>query len=159
PRAITPDGSRLAIWDGPQLAIWDIETQPPAIVQHLKADGHLTKDEGHLALSPDARWLIVQRGRARLYRLDGEEGKPVGWLDSTGPHANTGAVAFGRDSQRALVVNDQGFVRFWEVSADTPRELSQFDLGSAFPTPSGPGSYTLDGAQGRLIVPRYDSAD
>jgi serine/threonine protein kinase/WD40 repeat protein len=159
PRAITPDGSRLAIWDGPQLAIWDIESQPPAIVQRLKADGHLVKDEGHLALSPDARQLIVQRGRARLYRLDGEEGKSVGWLDSTGFWANRGAVAFSRDSQRAVVVNDQGFVRFWDVSEETPRELSQFDLGTAYPTPSGPGSYTLDGARGRLIVPRYDGAD
>ncbi len=151
--ALSPDGNRLAIasFDGtnpPSISIWDLSQKPPKPGNKIV---HIGERE-QLQFSPDGRWLVASYIWTKLFRVTGTELKEVGWLDETGA-GNPPQVGFTPDGNRAIVVSDQGFVRFWDLSGDKPVELSPWKPDSGFMAFGVmPQLHPLDGS---LLLPRY----
>ena len=82
-----------------------------------------------ISLSADGRWMTDSYNTTRLWRIDGH---------------------------RAIVGSDNGFVRFWDLSGDTPKELSPPNLTQAF-RPPGYTRPQLDPRTGRLMLHTYDT--
>lgn len=150
PLAISPDGKRVVLHANKMLELWDIAGESPK-----KTMGFGRFDIAPIiALSADGRWMTTSYSETKLWRIDGSEPKMVGWLDKTG-RAGGGSVAFSQDCNRAIVGSDNGFVRFWDLSGDTPKELSPPNLAQAFQPPA----YTrpqLDPRTGRLMLQNFE---
>lgn len=58
-----------------------------------------------------------------------------------------------------MVGNDNGFIRFWDLSGAEPKELSPFDPNTAFLLPNDVGGIALDSPRGRMMLGRYDPPD
>ncbi len=154
PRALTPDGKRLALWDTDHLQLWDLTQKPPKPVQTIKFPGTVSQD-GRCWFSPDGRWLAAKYTHTALFRIDGSEPKLVGWLDQTDSGGN-GSVAFSHDGNRAVVGNGQGFVRFWNLSGAEPKELSPLEPAKAYSAPNYHQCPQIDPRSNRLMLRTYD---
>jgi WD40 repeat protein len=152
PRAVTPDGKRLALSGGDHLQLWGLSQNPPKQVQTIMA-GDVVVDSRY-AFSPDGRWLTATNNETALFRVDGPEAKFVAWLDQTGS-AGAGHcdVAFNADNNKLVLGNSEGFVRIWDLSAKAPQELSPWDANTAF---RGWFAPALDPMRGHLMLRRYD---
>lgn len=153
PKAISPDGKRVVLrGTGTVFEIWDISGELPK-----KALEFTAAIAGACVLSPDGRWFTTSYNETQLWRIDGSEPKFVGSLDQTG-NGGGGSVAFSQDGHRAIVGSDNGFVRFWDLSGDTPKELSPPNLTQAFRRVlNAPmSSFHLDPRTGRLMLRTYD---
>lgn len=149
PKGISANGQRVVLRAGDLFELWDIAGESPRKTMELRYNG------GAIALSADGRWMTTTHSETKLWRIDGSEPQFVGWLDQTG-NAGTGSVAFSQDGNRAIVGSDNGFVRFWDLSSDTPKELSPPNLAQAFRRPG----YTrpqLDPRTGQLMLHTYDA--
>jgi WD40 repeat protein len=155
PRAVTPDGKRLVVWGGDHLQIWDVSRNPPKQVQKIASDGVVASNRTYV-ISPDGRWLIASHRATALFRIDGAEPKFAGWLDQT-DQGGGGSVAFGKNGNRAVVGNTEGFVRFWDLSGAEPKEPSPFDPNTAFVASPYRLDQYLDSRGGRLMLERYDA--
>ncbi len=148
-KAISADGKRVVLRSaGTVFEIWDIGRELPKKALEINA-----AIAGECVLSPDGRWFTTSYNHTQLWRIDGSESKLVGWLDQTGE--GDGSVAFSQDGNRAIVGNRLGFVRFWNLSGDTPQELSPPNLAQAF---RPPGAFTrpqLDPRTGRFMAEVY----
>jgi serine/threonine protein kinase/WD40 repeat protein len=144
-RSISADGKRLAVWGRDGLQVWDVSRNPPAMLGTLKNGGDVRWD-ATFTLSLDGRWLTAAYNHTFLFRIDGAEIKPVGELDDMN---GNGRVAFSADGSRAVVGSGSGFVRFWDLSGDKPKEL---------PQPLDPSTMVvgtaLDSRGGRALVRR-----
>ncbi|MFO0960657.1 MAG: WD40 repeat domain-containing protein [Isosphaeraceae bacterium] len=150
---LSPKGDRLVVWHEGRAKVWNVSGTAPVQVGALPPES-LTPNSS-LALSADGRWLAAKSTATRLYRMDGPQPEAVAWLDQTDTGWG-GEVAFSKAGDRAVLVNSEGFVRFWDLAKAAPIELSPFDPASAFPAPEDLVSSPIDGASGRLIAPRYD---
>ena len=157
PRAISPDGKRLALWGGDHLQLWDLGQKPAKLLSTMKpgAGPHsVLRFDAGCVLSPDGRWLAAWYNGTVLFRIDGPEPKFAGSLDQTGV-GQAGSIAFSQDGNRAVIGNSEGFVRFWDLSGAEPKELSPFDPDTAFRIHPAFGT-AIDARTGRLMLSRYD---
>lgn len=153
PLAISPDGKRVVLRNTDMVReLWDIAED--SLKKKMELAG-LGKNQpfSFIALSADGRWMTDSYGSTRLWRIDGSEPQLVGWLDQTA-RGGGGSVAFSQDGHRAIVGSDNGFVRFWDLSGDTPKELSPPNLAQAFQPPLGGfnSSPQLDRQSGQLML-------
>jgi WD40 repeat protein len=150
--AVSPNGERFASREADgSVPVWDLSRTPAKVIHTFKpADTHVY---GTLAFSPDGRWFADVYSHVRLYRIDGNEPKFVGMLDTAGRHGND-HVAFSADGNRAAVISDIGFVRFWDLSGPQPKELSPFDWSTAFHPPYFAPTIS---PVGRLMLERHDT--
>ncbi len=154
-KAVTPDGKKVVIWADKQTQVWDVSHNPPKLV-HRIPEQVAVGGESACAISPDGKWLLSKNSPTALFRLEGEEPKRLIWLDQTDVAGYIGDLVFSPDSTKVIIGNDNGLVRFWDLSGKEPKELSPFDPSTAFPIPHWDKGTSLDRTSGRLMVPRFD---
>ncbi|MBU6174193.1 MAG: protein kinase, partial [Planctomycetes bacterium] len=148
-RGLSPDGKLLAIRDDQGTVCWDLTDNPPKVRWREREGGYY-----EASLSPCGRWVAIGGDYGlNLYQATPEGLTLVKKIDEQ--TYQQGSMVFSKDGNRAILAGGNGFVRVWDLSASSPKEIVPFDPTTAFIPPtreSAVGFTALASSDGQLVL-------
>ncbi len=126
--AVGPDGKTL-VTAGVSGGIytWDLSRQPLAEISRLEPPNG--REIIGMALSPDGRLLATGSWdrTVKLWQLN--DGRLSARATLTAHESESRAMVFSADSRTLVTSGNDGMIFFWDVSRETPVEISSFRAG------------------------------